>query len=126
MARMPHHFGLLQRVDGHPVRDELDDIMQHLTHLFNSRRGYGSFLPDLGLSISDIMWTARPMQAMAAHVRDQIVRFEPRLKGVGVEPAPTDDHLCPCFWIHGQVGRSIVRLRLSMHTIYCHAEVKED
>jgi predicted component of type VI protein secretion system len=126
MARAPSHFGLLQRVDGHPVRDELQEIMQHLTHLFNSKRGYGSFLPDLGLAVSDIMWTARPMVALAAHVREQIARFEPRLKNAAVEPAPSDDHLCPCFWIQGDVSGSAVRLLLSMHTIYCHAEVKED
>lgn len=126
MARAPHHFGLLQRVGGQPVRDELEEIMQHLVQLFNTRRGYGSFLPDFGLSISDIMWSARPMVALAAHVREQIARFEPRLKNAAVEAAPSEDHLCPCFWIHGRVGDSVVRLLLSMHTIYCHAEVKED
>ena len=126
MARTPHHFGLLQRIDGHPVRDEVQEIIEHLTHLFNTRRGYGSFLPDLGLSISDVMWGARPAVALAAHVREQITRFEPRLARVAVEPLPTDDHLCPCFRILGQIGGSTVRMRLSMHTIYCHAEVKED
>jgi type VI secretion system protein len=126
MGRAPHHFGLLQRVDGRPVRDEVQEIVQHLTHVFNMKREYGSFLPDLGLAISDTMWSARPMVALAAHLREQIVRFEPRLKQVSVEPAPSEDQLCPCFRIRGQVGDSAVRMFLSMHTVYCHVEIKED
>jgi len=126
MARAPHHFGLLQRVDGHPVRDEVQEIVQHLQHLLNMKREYGSFIPDIGLSISDTMWSARPMVALAAHLREQITQFEPRLKDVRIEPEPVDDHLCPSFRIHGQVGDSSVRMLLSMHTVYCHVEVTEE
>jgi predicted component of type VI protein secretion system len=127
MARAPHHYGLLQRIDRHPVRDEVQEIISHLTNLFNMKREYCSpFVPDLGLSISDAMWNARPLLALAAHVREQIARYEPRLKHASVETAPSDDHLCPCFRIHGQVGTSSVRLFLSMHTVYCHVEISED
>ena len=126
MARAPHHFGLLQRVDGHPVRDEVQEIIQHLQHLLNMKREYGSFVPDIGLSINDLMWNARPMVALAAHLREQITQFEPRLKDPRVEPQPIDDHMCPSFRIYGRVGDSSVRMHLSMHTVYCHVEVTED
>ena len=126
MARAPHHFGLLQRVDGRPVKDEVTEIVQHLQHLLNMRREYGSFIPEMGLSITDTMWSARPMVALAGHLRDQFERYEPRLKDVRIEPEPIDDHLCPHFRIYGQIGDASVRMLLSMHTVYCHVEVIED
>jgi predicted component of type VI protein secretion system len=89
-GRAPHHFGLLQRVDGRPVKDELSEIIQHLQHLFNMRRGYGSFMAEIGLSITDDMWSARPMVALAGHLHEQIALFEPRLQDVRIEPEPVD------------------------------------
>lgn len=126
MSRAPRHYGLLQRVDGRPMKDEVSEIIQHLQHLLNIRRGYGSFMPDIGLSITDDMWSARPMVQLASHVREQIARFEPRLEDVRIEPAPLDDHLCPSFRIHCQLGDSSLCMLLSMHTVYCHVEVIEE
>jgi predicted component of type VI protein secretion system len=126
MSRAPRHFGLLQRVDGRPVKDEVSEIIQHLQHLLNIRRGYGSFMPDIGLSITDDMWSARPMVELAGHLREQIARFEPRLEDVRIEPEPLDDHLCPAFRIHCRLGDRSLGMLLSMHTVYCHVEVTEE
>jgi predicted component of type VI protein secretion system len=126
MGRVASYFGLLQRIDGNPVKDEIDEVVQHLTHLLNMKRDYASFLPDLGLSISDAMWSARPMVSLAKHIRDQIERFEPRLSEVRIEPEAIDDHHCPTFRVHGKIGTASVRLLLSLHTVYCSVQVTEE
>jgi predicted component of type VI protein secretion system len=126
MARAPGHFGLLHRIDGRPVTDEVEEVVQHLGHLLNLKRGYGSFMTDIGLSISDAMWSARPMLTLAQHIREQIAQFEPRLADVQIEPASIDDHYCPCFRVYGTIGSARVRLLLSLHTVYCTVQVQED
>lgn len=126
MGRAASYFGLLQRLDGRPVTDEVQEVVQHLQHLLNMKRDYASFLPELGLSISDAMWSARPMVSLARHIREQIDRFEPRLRDVRIEPESIDDHTCPSFRIHGTVGTARVRLLLSLHTVYCSVHVVEE
>jgi predicted component of type VI protein secretion system len=126
MGRAASYFGLLQRIDGRPVADEVQEIVQHLQHLLNMKRDYASFLPDLGLSISDAMWSARPMVSLALHIRNQIERFEPRLHDVRIEPEAIDDHTCPSFRIYGKIGTASVRLLLSLHTVYCSVHVTEE
>lgn len=125
-SRAPHSFGLMQRLDGHPVRDEVQEVVEHLGHIFNMKRGYASFLPDLGLSISDNMWSSRPMVSLANHIREQIERFEPRLRDARVAPESIEDHLCPTFRVHGCIGTASVRLLLSLHTVYCSVHVMEE
>jgi predicted component of type VI protein secretion system len=126
MARAPHCYGLLQRLDGRPVSDEVQEVVWHLGHLLNMKREYASFLPELGLSISDAMWSTRPMITLAAHIREQIALFEPRLQNVRIEPDAIDDHLCPSFRVHGTIGATAVRLMLSLHTVYCSVQVMEE
>jgi predicted component of type VI protein secretion system len=126
MARANALYGLLQRVDRKPAADVVQDVVQHLQHLLNMKRDYGSFLPGLGLSISDTMWSARPMRDLANHIREQIETFEPRLHDPTIEPAPFDEHHCPAFTVQGRIGSSIVRLTLSLHTVYCSVQVTQD
>jgi predicted component of type VI protein secretion system len=126
MARANGLYGLLQRVDGHPAVDMVQDVVQHLEHLLNMKREYGSFIPGLGLSISDTMWSSRPMHDLAVHIREQILQFEPRLRNPTIEPAPFDEHHCPAFTVQGQIGTSTVRLALSLHTVYCSVQVTQD
>jgi predicted component of type VI protein secretion system len=126
MVAVGSRFGLLQRVDGHPSADLVQDVIQHLGNLLNVKRGYGSFRPDLGLSISDTMWSARPLAELATHIRTQIERFEPRLRNPRVEPGVIDDHLCPSFRVHGSIGNASVILVLSLHTVYCSVHVTQE
>jgi predicted component of type VI protein secretion system len=126
MARAAAHYGLLQRIDGKPVADEVQCVVEHLGHLFNVKREYGSVLPELGLDISDAMWSARPMVSLANHVREQILKFEPRLREPQIEPDAIDDHLCPSFRIYGKIGSASVRLTLSLHTVYCSVQVTQE
>jgi predicted component of type VI protein secretion system len=126
MGRAPNHFGLLQRLDGHVVAGEVEDVVEHLGHLLNCKRDYSSFISGLGLSISDQMWSARPMNSLAVHIREQIARFEPRLSDVRIEPDSVDDPFCPSFRIYGTIGRSAVRLSLSLHTVYCKVVVSTE
>lgn len=123
MARAASQYGFLQRLDARPVRDEVEDVVAHLGLLLNVKRDYGSFLPQLGLSISDAMWSARPMASLAAHIREQIETFEPRLRDLKIEPEVTDDHLCPLFRVHGRIGTARVTLLLSLHTVHCTVHV---
>lgn len=120
------NFGLLQRVDGRPVADVVEDVVQHLGHLLNVKQKYGSFLPTLGLAISDLMWSKRPMLDLAAHIREQIVLYEPRLRNPRVTPGQADEQLCPTFRILGRIGDSDVRLLLSLHTVYCSVHVTQE
>jgi predicted component of type VI protein secretion system len=126
MRRAANHYGLLQRIDGRPVADEVQDVVEHLGHLLNVKRDYGSFVDGMGLSISDTMWSARPMVSLAGHIREQIERFEPRLRDVRIEPDAIDDHMCPSFRIYGTIGTASVRLSLSLHTVYCSVHVTQE
>jgi predicted component of type VI protein secretion system len=126
MARANALCGLLQRVDGKPVADLVQDVLQHLDNLLNMKRDYGSFVPGLGLSISDTMWSVRPMRDLADHIRGQIEAFEPRMRNPTVEPAPFDEDNSPVFRVRGRIGTSTVQLTLSLHTVYCSVHVTQD
>jgi hypothetical protein len=126
LMRAAYQFGLLSRIDARPAADEVQDVVDHLGHLLNMKKDYGSFVAGLGLAISDAMWSARPMVSLAAHIREQIEKFEPRLRDPRIEPEAIDDHFCPSFRIYGKIGQSSVRLTLSLHTVYCSVQVTQD
>jgi predicted component of type VI protein secretion system len=126
MARPANRASLFQRIEGRNTGDQVQQVVEHLQNLLNSKQQYASFREDFGLSISDAMWNARPMQSLAAHIRDQILAFEPRLRDVEIEPDSFDEHMCPSFRIYGTIGTSSVRLILSLHTVYCSVHVTEE
>jgi predicted component of type VI protein secretion system len=119
-------FGLLGRVEGKPSVNMIDDVVDNLTRLLNAKQGYASFRQELGLGISDLLWAQRPMIQLAAHIREQIVQFEPRLRHPHIEPEPVEDHFCPSFRIHGLIGAAEVRMVLSLHTVYCSVHVTRE
>jgi hypothetical protein len=117
-------FGLLERIDGHPVDGELEDVIGHLEHLLNTKKDYGSFLDGFGLEITDWMWAANPMVALGDHLGEVIKRFEPRVKELRIEPLDKDEERCPVFRLHGVVGAIAVRLRIWLHTPHCTVRVE--
>lgn len=117
-------FGLLQRVDGHPLQSDLEDVINHLEHLLNTKKDYGSFLDGYGLEITDWMWAADPLVALGEHLCEVIARYEPRVHAPRIEPLEKDEERCPVFRLHGQVGEHIVTFRILLHTPHCSVRVE--
>jgi predicted component of type VI protein secretion system len=118
-------YGLLGRIDRHPPASELADVIEHLEHLLNTRKDYGSFLDGFGLEITDWMWSAQPMLALGEHMCQAIARFEPRVKEPRIELLDKDlEEGCPVFRLHGTVGNLAVQLRIWLHTPYCTVRVE--
>jgi predicted component of type VI protein secretion system len=118
-------YGLIARLGGRPLGCELEDVIDHLEHLLNTRKDYGSFLDGFGLEVTDWMWSANPMVALGEHLCEAIARFEPRVKAPRVELLERDDEEgCPVFRLHGTVGATAVQLRIWLHTPYCTVRVE--
>src|SRR5581483_3607279 len=85
MAGRSYAYGLVGRLAGRPPSSELADVIEHLEHLLNTRKDYGSFLDGFGLEITDWMWSANPMLALGQHLCEAIARFEPRVAEPRIE-----------------------------------------
>jgi type VI secretion system lysozyme-like protein len=72
------------------VPTELEGVISNLTHVLNTKRGYGSPLADFGIRCLT-EYTSRDLIAIAVmqDVRECIEQFEPRL--VLHDIAPTED-----------------------------------
>ncbi len=71
----------------------LDDVLAHLAELFNARQGSVPTRPDYGMvDINDMIHRfPDAFDVMRGEIRQQIEKFEPRLRDVAVRHIPDED-----------------------------------
>lgn len=126
MDARSHAWGMLGRIAGKPLESELEDVLDHLEAVLNSKKDYASFLKDFGLEITDWMWAADPMSQLAEHMLETVSAYEPRMKQASITVLEKDEENCPVFRLQGTVGTSRVRLRIWLHTPHCHVRLERN
>lgn len=124
MRAPSYAFGLLGRLSHHPPGSELQDVLENIEHVLNTKKDYGSFLKHFGLEVTDWMWAANPMSALGDHMLETIVAYEPRLRDPSIVVLDRDEENCPVFRLQGTVGGSVVKLRIWLHTPHCHVRLE--
>lgn len=90
-------------LSGQPQDDTLRSVVRNLTHLFNSKRGYGSLLCEFGLGgyFSQVGTRATAESVMRELFAD-VSRYEPRLRPLHIR-ALNDGELPLAFELRGEL-----------------------
>jgi type VI secretion system protein len=76
-------MGLLRKLagqSGYSEGDEIPDILANLQNMLSSRRGYGYFLPNYGVTDYSYLGTKKDIaQAVIGELTELITRYEPRI-----------------------------------------------
>lgn len=66
--------------------DEIASIIENINNILNTKRGYGFFLQDFGLSDYHHLSSCNDITAIIINeVTENIARFEPRIKLINIE-----------------------------------------
>jgi type VI secretion system protein len=100
-------------------RDELvERVIENLHHVLGTRRGYGWFRQDFGMSDPDARASrARIAEAVMRDVRENIERHEPRVRIRDIATAPADNPLRLAFTVHCTVLDDARTLRLEFDAV---------
>lgn len=115
--------GFLERLQepvGKP--DERAAVVANMRAVLNSKRGYGSFLPDLGLDTYQGRNSLRRLEEDIAH---DVLHYEPRIAGPRVRVLGRDPQHMLNFELKGQVLGKAITLRLRFHIMLGNVEVRE-
>lgn len=78
----------------HETDADVRSIVENLNNILNTRRGYGSIVEDLGIrDFSEISSRDHIANAIIAEVEQNIERFEPRVRLVGITRVDDDNPL---------------------------------
>jgi len=109
------------------LEEELASIVENLNHILNTRRGYGSFLTDYGISdLSDRTNRDQLQLAVMAEVEECIRRFEPRLLLRKIEPVDAESGLRMAFRLDCDVRSTQKPFRIVFDTLYSSFDVGEN
>ena len=80
-------MALLRKLAGDTAEeDEIASIIDNLNNMLNTKRGYGFFLQDFGLSDYHHLSSCDDIAEMITReINENIERFEPRLKLINIE-----------------------------------------
>lgn len=80
-------MALLDKLAGHKTEeDEMVSIIDNLNNIFNTKRGYGFFLQDFGISdYHHLSYGNNINEMIIAELAENITRFEPRIELVKIE-----------------------------------------
>lgn len=116
-----HARGLLGRLAGRQTgrRSERDAILAHLQALLNTRAGESVSAPEFGVvDFADVVHNfPASMQVLVHSIRATLLRYEPRLRAVTIQPVGGDDPLTLAFEISARFseeGREALRLRTEL------------
>lgn len=88
---------------GRPQDDTLRSVVRNLTHLFNSKRGYGSPLCEFGLAgYFSQVGTRATAEAVMRELFADVSRYEPRLRPLQIR-ALNDGELPLAFELRGEL-----------------------
>ena len=100
----------------HPV---LSDIVENLNNILNTKKDYGSFLPDFGIrDLNEYSSRAAIAEAVIEEVHESIRLFEPRVAVDSVTLVPDANPLHLAFKIQCTVLSNTRALRLVLDTVF--------
>jgi type VI secretion system lysozyme-like protein len=97
----------------------IESIVANLTNVLNTKRDFGSPLPDLGIrSLTE--YSSRDQIALAVmnDVREAIEKYEPRLILEDIAIAPSDSPFRLSFTIHCSIIDGTKKLAVSFDTVF--------
>ena len=101
-------------------------IVDNLNNILNTKRGYGSFRKDFGIrDLNEYSNRAAIAHAVVAEVRENILRFEPRVKIVDVVLENDDNPLHLSFRIECTISAAAQAYRLIFDTIFSRYRVEQ-
>lgn len=100
------------------LQTEVQDIVDNLNNVLNTRKGYGSILGDLGIrDLNEYCSRDHIAGAIIDEVRANIERFEPRVRLVGITPIEDGNPLRISFRIDCKLRDTAQSLRMVFDTL---------
>lgn len=107
------------RPRGQAGDDLLRSVIENLRQVLNTRRGYGFFRPDFGMSDPNAHHTrARIVEDVMREVRHNIENYEPRLRVLGIVTVPADNPMRLAFTLRCTVQGDPRALHLEFDTVH--------
>lgn len=102
-----------------PDDDNLTSIIDNLNSVLNTRRGYGSFLPDFGMrDLSEYSTRNDIAAAVMAEVKQCITLYEPRVQLVNMTMKPDKNPLRLCFTLECTIRENSKSLHMLFDTMF--------
>jgi len=106
--------------------DEIQSIVDNLNNLLNTKRGWGFFLKDFGISDYNHLHSRDNIAELAIReVSENIERFEPRVKLVKIVDLENDEQFRLSFRIDCMIRENARSLVLFMDPVLERYEVKQ-
>lgn len=121
-------MALLRKLVGYktkPNTHDIKDIIDNLNIILNTKRGYGFFLQDFGLSDHHHLRSKEDIaKVMVCEIKENIARFEPRIELLSIEAIEDEQKLHLSFLIDFIVQKSQYSLRLQTDTTRNHYHIE--
>ena len=99
--------------------DPARQVIEHLNHVLNTRRGFGWFRPDFGMNDPDAHATRTKIaEAVMRDVRENIERHEPRVRIREIVTEPVENPLRLAFTVRCTVLDDARALHLEFDTVF--------
>jgi type VI secretion system protein len=99
---------------------ELLSVLRNLENVLNTKRGWGSFLPDFGMSaLTEHASRDIVADAVIRELQECVARFEPRLR---IDKLSRDDRETNPFWLSFTMQCSVITatqtVKVSINTVF--------
>lgn len=110
------------------ARSELESVLDNLENVLNTRRGWGSPLPDYGIStLSEHVSREHVAKAVISEMQECIEKYEPRLR---IDSITMDDEATSPFWLAFDLECSLIQasrlVRVSVNTLFGTCQVSRE
>jgi type VI secretion system lysozyme-like protein len=124
-------MGIFEKFSARDRRSEhgvaIESVLRNLEHVLNSKRGWGSFLPDYGVSaLTEHASRTIIAESVMAELRECITKYEPRLRFDSIEL--DDREANNPFWISFTLRCSLVTatqtVKVSINTVFGGVQIE--
>jgi type VI secretion system protein len=106
-------------------KDDIKDIIENLNYVLNTKKGYGSFLPDFGIrDMNEYSSRDQLAAVIMEEVKFNIERYEPRLQLLKISIEKNDDPFRISFKIECRVKDTQKALFMEFNSVYNDFHVK--
>ena len=94
-------------------------IVENLNNILNTKKGYGSFINDFGMKDMNEYCSRDDIgRAVMQEVKENIERFEPRLKLINITMEENDNPFRISFKIESSIRKSKKSLRMEFDSVF--------
>ncbi|MEW5804192.1 MAG: type VI secretion system baseplate subunit TssE [bacterium] len=98
--------------------EELLAIVENLNNILNIKKNYGSFLTDLGIrDMNEYTSRDRITKAVMEEVKQNIERFEPRVRIIGIQEEQGDNPFMMSFSIECMIRQNSKSLNMIFNSV---------